>query len=47
MQDEEYDFIIPKKRLERPAVRQFLNLLQDANIQKNLAKLGLTVAAPA
>jgi len=42
MQDEEYDFIIPKKRLERPAVRQFLNLLQDATIQKNLAKLGLS-----
>ena len=47
MQAEEYDFIIPKKRLERPTVRQFLNLLQDATIQKNLAKLGLTVAATA
>jgi putative molybdopterin biosynthesis protein len=42
MQDEEYDFIIPNKRLNRPEVRQFINLLQEANIQSQLNKLGLS-----
>jgi putative molybdopterin biosynthesis protein len=45
MQDEEYDFIIPQKRLKRTEVRQFLNLLQQPNIQLQLNKLGLTVDA--
>ena len=46
MQDEEYDFIIPNKRLKRPEVTLFLNLLQEPNIQTELNKLGLTVDAP-
>ena len=46
MQDEEYDFIIPNKRLNRPEVRQFINLLQEANIQTQLNKLGLSTDAP-
>ena len=46
MQDEEYDFIIPNKRLKRPEVRQFLNLLQEANIQSQLNKLGLSTDFP-
>ncbi|MDP6295255.1 MAG: substrate-binding domain-containing protein, partial [SAR324 cluster bacterium] len=46
MQDEEYDFIIPNKRLKRPEVRQFLNLLQEANIQSQLNKLGLSTDVP-
>jgi len=46
MQDEEYDFIIPNKRLNRPEVRQFINLLQEANIQSQLNKLGLSTDFP-
>ncbi len=46
MQDEEYDFIIPNKRLKRQEVRQFINLLQEANIQTQLNKLGLSTDAP-
>ena len=46
MQYEEYDFIIPNKRLNRPEVRQFINLLQEANIQSQLNKLGLSTDVP-
>jgi len=46
MQDEEYDFIIPNKRLNRPEVRQFINLLKEANIQSQLNKLGLSTDVP-
>ena len=41
IQDEEYDFILPKNRLERPEVIQFLSLLGETKIQENLIKLGL------
>ena len=41
IQDEEYDFILPKNRLERPEVALFLSLLQETEIQNKLAKFGL------
>lgn len=41
IQDEEYDFILPKNRLERPEVALFLSLLQETDIQNTLAKFGL------
>ena len=41
IQDEEYDFILPKNRLERPEVALFLSLLQETDIQNKLAKFGL------
>ena len=41
IQDEEYDFILPKHRLARPEVSMFLDLLKEKEIQYNLAKLGL------
>jgi len=41
IQDEEYDFILPKNRLERPEVALFLSLLQETEIQIKLAKFGL------
>ena len=41
IQDEEYDFILPRHRLERPEVSLFLGLLKETDIQNNLAKLGL------
>ena len=41
IQDEEYDFFIPKERLQRPEVNIFLSLLKEKNIKKKLAELGL------
>ncbi len=41
IQDEEYDFILPKNRLKRPEVALFLSLLQETDIQNKLAKFGL------
>ena len=41
IQDEEYDFILPKNRLERPEVALFLSSLQETEIQNKLAKFGL------
>ena len=41
IQDEEYDFVIPKERLQRPKVARFLSLLEEKDIQKKLAELGL------
>jgi len=43
MQPEEYDFIIPKSRLERAPVRRFLELLRDETTRAELARLGFTV----
>ena len=47
IQDEEYDFIIPQKRLERQEVAQFLSLLEETEIRNQLNKLGLKVENPA
>ncbi len=41
IQDEEYDFVIPKERLHRPEVARFLSLLEEKDIQNKLAELGL------
>ena len=41
IQDEEYDFILPKNRLERPEVALFLSLFQETDIQNKLTKFGL------
>ena len=46
MQDEEYDFIIPQKRKNRPEVKQFINMLKEPYIQIKLNNLGLRVSAP-
>ena len=40
VQEERYDFIVPKSRLERPAVRAFRALLEDAQIRAELGALG-------
>lgn len=40
LQAEHYDFIIPKARLERPAVQAFRALLEDPAIRRHLADLG-------
>ena len=41
IQDEEYDFVIPKERLQRPEVNRFLSLLEEKDIKNKLAELGL------
>lgn len=42
MQPEEYDFIIPKSRLERAPVRRFLELLRDKTTRAELGRLGFS-----
>lgn len=43
-QEERYDFVVPKSRIHRPAVQQFLKFLADAETRKKLAELGFRVA---
>jgi len=43
IQNEEYDFIIPKERMERIEVIEFLNLLKETKIHNHLNSLGLEV----
>jgi putative molybdopterin biosynthesis protein len=38
--EEHYDFIVPKSRLERPAVQAFRALLDDRTVQQQLSELG-------
>lgn len=40
LQAEKYDFVIPKARLERPAVRAFRALLADPSIRRQLQGMG-------
>ncbi len=37
---EQYDFVVPISRAERPAVQAFRSLLQEASVQSELARLG-------
>ena len=43
IQNEEYDFIIPKDRLKRIEVIEFLNLLKENKIRKHLSSLGFEI----
>lgn len=40
LQEEHYDFVLPKSRMNRPAVRQFVAILSDAQIVDRLRDLG-------
>jgi putative molybdopterin biosynthesis protein len=40
LEHEQYDFVIPKSRRDRPAVRAFRELLSDPAIRKQLAAMG-------
>ncbi|MBN9462545.1 MAG: molybdopterin biosynthesis protein [Burkholderiales bacterium] len=40
LQEEHYDFIVPKARMEQPAVRAFRALLEDPGMRERLAGLG-------
>ncbi len=41
IRDEEYDFVIPKERLQRNEVEKFIGLLEEKEIKKKLADLDL------
>jgi putative molybdopterin biosynthesis protein len=45
VQEERYDFVVPKARLERPAVRAFGALLGERRIRAALRALGFRLAA--
>src|SRR5262245_3001894 len=40
VQEERYDFVVPKARLDRPAVRAFRELLREARVREALRALG-------
>lgn len=42
LQPEHYDFVVPKARLSRPAVRRFIALLAEPAVRAGLAELGFT-----
>jgi putative molybdopterin biosynthesis protein len=42
LQDEQFDFVIPRARQHRPAVRAFCELLKNPEIQTRLKQLGLS-----
>jgi putative molybdopterin biosynthesis protein len=41
LQEERYDFVVPRSRLARPAVRSLIELLAKPAVRKRLAELGL------
>jgi putative molybdopterin biosynthesis protein len=43
LQEERYDFVVPKTRLERAAVRKFRALIEDAAVRERLRALGFHV----
>ena len=43
LQEEQYDFIVPAARTQRPAVRAFCALLENAQMREELAALGFRV----
>lgn len=40
LQEEHYDFVVPRSRMERAGVRAFRELLADAGMRERLARLG-------
>src|SRR5262249_46523683 len=43
LQDEHYDFVVPKARLGRPPVRRFRAVLEDASLRDALARAGFKI----
>lgn len=43
IQDECYDFMIAKSKLQKESVQIFMQLLQDKTVQASLAEIGLQV----
>ena len=46
VRDEEYDFVVPRNRVQRPAVRAFLDLLQNSEARAGLSRLGMVLGEP-
>jgi putative molybdopterin biosynthesis protein len=46
LQDEHYDFAVPKARSDRPAVQRFRAVLQDATVRAALTALGFRLVGP-
>lgn len=44
--DEQFDFVVVRERMERPAVRAFLQLLQDEAVRRRLADMGFRLSTP-
>jgi putative molybdopterin biosynthesis protein len=42
LQPERYDFVVPRSRLDRAAVKRFLDLRHDREVESRLAELGFT-----
>jgi putative molybdopterin biosynthesis protein len=42
LQDEQFDFVIPTGRLQRPAVRTFVELLRSDEVRRELRRLGFS-----
>ena len=40
LQEEQYDFVVPKSRLERPVVQAFRALLSRTDVRSELARRG-------
>jgi putative molybdopterin biosynthesis protein len=40
LQEERYDFVVPRSRADRPALRAFRDLLRDADVRDHLRQLG-------
>ncbi|MFL5268849.1 MAG: molybdopterin biosynthesis protein [Stellaceae bacterium] len=45
VQDEHYDFVVPKPRLERAPVQRFRAMLEDASVREALAALGFGISS--
>jgi putative molybdopterin biosynthesis protein len=45
VQNEHYDFVVPKTRLERATVQRFRALLDDASLREALAALGFGISS--
>jgi len=43
LEDEHYDFVIPKARLDRPAVVAFRELIAEPDVRKKLGRMGFNV----
>jgi putative molybdopterin biosynthesis protein len=43
LQEEQYDFVIPRTRWQRPAVQKFRELLEQEDTQRELARLGFVL----
>jgi putative molybdopterin biosynthesis protein len=46
LQDECYDFVVPRTRLDRPAVRAFCQLLRNPEVRQSLVSMGFSSSEP-